>query len=450
MNAGEGAGSSAASDVAFGWIVAATVGGCAFDAYVKARQHRAYGTLKMPEGVGRVFERVPGSTMTEEKFATSQRYLAEKSKLGFVSGFVSTAVTVILLVNGWVPWLWAQAGNILTTLRGPNNEILQSIVFAYMKFLIDFFIGLPLSLYDTFVIEEHYGFNRTVLKLFILDQLNLLLVVLLVGSPVVTVIILLVENGGPYFWFFVWLFLVAFSLVVFMFLLPNVILPLFNKLDPLEDSPLKTALSDLCNKLNFPSTQLLVMDTSKRSKHSNAMFLGVFKSRKVILYDTLKENFSVDEILGIVGHEIGHNVCGHTGKAFAIISAYTLTFLFLFSKCLNTDALYTAFGFTERTPILVGLYLFVLAYSPIHRCFVIFALWVCRKFETQADAFSTQLGFDLRTSLVKIVEENCFRVLWDPLYLACHSMHPPVVDRILTLEKMQLHRQQSKSSTSGH
>ncbi|KAH3766728.1 Afc1 protein [Pelomyxa schiedti] len=428
-----GSATTATRSAVFGGVLGFIVSVYVVETYIQWRQHRLFKVSAMPQSIRAVLDRTTPGAMDETKFLKSQQYSADKSVVEFVSDFLVTVFTVVFLVHNWMPWLWEQSRNILNHLGATSDhQIWQSLVFALLKYCIDYFFGLPFSLYSTFIVEERHGFNRTTLKLFIVDQLKSFVLLFAIGGPVLAAIIKLVEWGGPNFWIYLWVFLFSFSLLVMFFIFPNLILPWFYKLQPLEESPLKTAVQELCRKVNFPLSQLLVMDGSKRSGHSNAMFLGLFKNKKIVLYDTLKEKLSVDEILAVLGHEIGHYMHNHLYKNLFLSQVYILSFLFLFSKFIHNTTLYSAFGFNEQ-PVFIGLSLFMLVYGPVDHSFSFIINWLSRKFEYQADSYATHLGLDLRPPLVKLEEQNMSTLIWDPLYAAYHHSHPSLVERLLAI-----------------
>jgi len=250
---------------------------------------------------------------------------------------------------------------------------------------------------------------------------------IVIGIPILTAVLSIVEWGGEYFWFYLWIFLALVSLV--MILIYPFIAQLFNKFTPLEEGELREKIYELANRVQFPLTKLYVVDGSKRSSHSNAYFFGLFKNKRIVLYDTLINQVDQQGIVGIVGHELGHWSLNHIVKNLVITQIYVLSFLFLFGKALNTPELYKSFGFTTQ-PKFIGLVLFSMLYEPIDHLFGVAMNFLSRKFEYEADAFAVKLGYDLTDPLTKIHKENLGNLCPDPIYSAYHFSHPTLVERI--------------------
>lgn len=351
-----------------------------------------------------------------------------------------------LLSGGYMPFNWDLAGALLfnTGCLKPTDshlyqEIVTTVLFMFFLTLHDTFIGLPFSLYKTFVLEEKHGFNKSTVGLFFRDKFVALLLTIALGFPIASFVVCLVRWGGPYFYFYVWAFLFVIS-VLLMTIYPTLIAPLFNKYTPLDKGPLYEAIEKLAKRVEFPLTKLFVVDGSKRSAHSNAYFYGFFKNKRIVLFDTLIEQVEQPELLAILGHEIGHWKLWHTQQGFLITQLYTFGLFLTFSYVQNNHALFSAFGFNfykdVDLPVFVGLMLFSQTFwQPVEKTLAFLMNANSRRNEFAADRYALSLGMeeDLCKGLIKISVENLGNMVPDPAYSAYHFSHPPLVERLRAL-----------------
>ena len=313
------------------------------------------------------------------------------------------------------------------------------VCFACPTAVISFFLSLPQELYHTFVLEERFGFNKKTWKLFVIDTVKSALIAVVLGVPLISGIIAIVRYTGRLFALYLWLFTTVVS-VIMVIIYPIVLLPIFNKLTPLPDGPLRDKLSELSEKVGFSFSQVLVMDGSKRSGHSNAFFTGFGKQRKIVLYDTLLEQLSEDEVCSVLAHELGHWTHMHIYKSFVLLSVHNLLTFALFSKFIDDEKLFMDFGFNlpaGQHPVVIGLSLFMMVFEPIDSVFSFLLNSLMRRFEYQADAFATNLGYDLSVSLVKLTVENSSTLIIDPLYSAYHYDHPTLIERLTAMDAIK-------------
>lgn len=241
---------------------------------------------------------------TRTKFDKSRAYGLDKSTFGFVSGGYNQLEATVFLLLGYLPFAWTMSGKALLALGlDADNEIYRALMLLTLTTLRDTLVGIPFGLYSTFVVEARHGFNKQTLGLFFMDKIKSFMLFVVIGFPVTAALIYVIRWGGEYFYMYVWAFLFVFS-VVMMTLYPVLIMPLFNKFTPLEEGELRTRIEALAASLNFPLTKLFVTDGSKRSSHSNAYFFGLFKSKRIVLFDTLLEQATHDEIVAVLGHEL--------------------------------------------------------------------------------------------------------------------------------------------------
>eukprot|EP00029_Vermamoeba_vermiformis_P007014 TRINITY_DN2905_c0_g2_i1.p1 TRINITY_DN2905_c0_g2~~TRINITY_DN2905_c0_g2_i1.p1 ORF type:complete len:251 (-),score=61.59 TRINITY_DN2905_c0_g2_i1:85-837(-) len=233
--------------------------------------------------------------------------------------------------------------------------------------------------------------------------------------------------GGQYFYIYVWLFVTLIGLI-FMILYPNIIAPWFNKFTPVPEGELRDKIFALAQRVDFPLTQLFIVDGSTRSAHSNAYFYGFFKNKRIVVYDTLINQVSTDEIIPIIAHELGHYKKSHNLKRIIINQIEILAFFFLFGQMIYNPYMYHAFGFTAPR-VFIGLILFSMLYQPVEHVLGFLGNIWSRSMEFEADQFAVDMGYDLRPGLLKLHLENLSNLNPDPWYSAYHYTHPPLLER---------------------
>lgn len=265
--------------------------------------------------------------VSQEVFDKSQAYGRAKAQYEFVNGLWGQIQNVAFIHYDILPKLWSWTGNLLLKFAPARftGEISHSIVFVLTFIMINQVLSLPSSVYHTFVLEEKFGFNKQTPKVFITDILKSQLLAFVLAPPILAGFLAIVQRTGNQFFYYLWMF--GAGLQVFMITVyPITILPLFNKLTPLEPGKLKTGVEALSQKLKFPLNELYVIDGSKRSAHSNAYFFGLPWKKHIVIYDTLIEKSETEEVVAVLAHELGHWSLGHTTRLFGIsqvrISAY--------------------------------------------------------------------------------------------------------------------------------
>ncbi|CAL1531659.1 unnamed protein product [Lymnaea stagnalis] len=255
-----------------------------WETYLSLRQrHVAKTSIKVPDALVGV--------MDQETFQKARSYHLDKSTFGMVQGFYSQIESTVLLWFGAFPALWNLASLTLLKLGIPQGEIGQSLVFMLIAMLFSTVTSLPWSLYSTFVIEERHGFNKQTLGFYFKDTAKHLLVTTAIALPVTAALILIIQAGGTYFFIYAWLFILVVSLVMIT-LYADYIAPLFDKFTPLPEGELRTRIEELASSINFPLKKLFVVEGSKRSSHSNAYFYGFFNNKRIVLFDTLLEDYA--------------------------------------------------------------------------------------------------------------------------------------------------------------
>ena len=364
-----------------------------------------------------------------DKYKKSIAYARANNKFGLLTSTFSFILSFVLLSTGLFGWLDAQVGLHFA------NEIWVSLVFFGVLFIASDIINIPFQVYDTFVIEEKFGFNKTTPKTFVLDKLKGYLLTALLGGVIFFILLKLINLFGPNFWIYFWIVISCIMLLMNMFY-TTLILPIFNKLTPLEDGELKEAIEAYSKKIKFPLDNIFVIDGSKRSAKSNAFFSGIGKKKKIVLYDTLIKNHSIEELVAILAHEVGHFKKKHIISGY-VISVLQIGFtLFIMSLIIFSPAMSLALGGTE-TAIHLNLLAFGILYSPISHFVGVFMNILSRKNEYEADAYakSTYGGKYLQLALKKLSVDNLSNLFPHPVYVFINYSHPPLLKRLAAMEE---------------
>lgn len=359
----------------------------------------------------------------------SVSYSAEKSNFGFLSASFSTIVMVFALSYGW----FAKLDEFVRDRF--NNEIVISLAFIALLSVISWWLNLPFQLYSIFKIEAKYGFNKMTLSTFISDSLKGTLVATIFGGGLLAIVLWLYQNLGDNFWIAAWVVLSAFSLFMFMFG-TTLILPLFNKLKPLEAGELRTEIEKYCDSQGYAIGRLFVMDGSKRSTKANAFFSGLGRSKTIVLFDTLIEKLSTKEIVAVLAHEIGHYKKRHTLSMFIFSLVQSFAIFGLLGWLLNYPELSTALGAEQQSFHLSALTFFIL-FTPLSMVLGLINNSWSRHNEFEADTFAreTYEVAPMRSALEKISTDSLANLSPHPLYVAFNYTHPTLLQRIENIEK---------------
>jgi len=386
------------------------------------RQRAKLSGDEAPEGLGDV--------MDTETYAKSNRYTVAKSRFSSLQLCVDGLVLAVVLLSGLLPALF----NWWSGMWGSGNA--SSAMFLIGVSMVLGIPGLPFDYWSQFKIEERFGFNRSTLKLWISDKIKGGLVGLAIGFPLLWLLISLVGWLGDWWWIYAFVVMMAFQLLM-MVLYPMIIMPLFNKLSPLEEGSLKDRLMELSDRAGFKAKTIQVMDGSKRSGHSNAFFTGFGKFRRIVLYDTLVEQLSEEELEAVLAHEIGHYKKGHIPKMIAISALMMLLAFWVIDFLMSSSLFFESFGFAplvagESGNLGVALLLFSLLgglvtfwTGPIFNA-------MSRKHEYEADAFAREAVGDwkpLSRALRSLSEKNLSNLNPHPLYSGFHYSHPTLLER---------------------
>lgn len=362
---------------------------------------------------------------SKEKYERSQKYLKENTRFGIITSTFSIIVLLVFWFSGGFNWLDLLLRGII------ENDIIRGIAYLGSLIIANSIISMPFSIYQTFVIEEKYGFNKTTAKTFILDILKGLALGIALGLPLLAALLYILQYLGDQAWLYGWITVILFTLII-QFIAPRWIMPLFNKFEPLEDGDLRDKIMEYAKSVSFSLKNIFVMDGSKRSSKSNAFFTGFGKNKRIALFDTLINNHTTGELVAILAHEIGHYKKKHIIQGMIISIIHTGVLFYLLSLFLTQEGLYEAF-YVEKISIYTGLIFFGMLYSPIEMILSFIMNILSRKNEYQADAFATKTideTEDMVNALKKLSEHNLSNLTPHPFYVAVNYSHPPVLARI--------------------
>lgn len=373
-----------------------------------------------------------------ETYQKSISYSATILRFGVIQVLYSAALLILVLfLNGFELLDEALRPFASAILFIPQSYVL-GILYFLVLFLLSFLAKLPFQYYSTFVIEERFGFNKSTVALWITDLLKGLLLTPIFLIPLALMIFWFIDSTGPLWWLFATGGILLFQ-VVMMFIVPKFILPLFNKFEKLEDDELRKKIDALCRSLEYPVDAVYQVDGSRRSGHSNAYFSGIGKAKRIVLYDTLLEKLSHNQLLAVLAHEVGHKKCGHIVKGILLSTAFTALNLLLLALLLPYEPFYEAFG--VQTPSYhVGFVLFGILSGPFSFFLQPLFSHLSRKHEYEADSFAIKAvsnSTDLTTSLVRLAVDNLSNFCPHPLYSWFYYSHPALVERIEAAAKVQ-------------
>ncbi|MDF1584084.1 MAG: M48 family metallopeptidase [Methyloprofundus sp.] len=367
-------------------------------------------------------------SITLEAHQKAADYTIEKGKLGDIDSVVGIVFLLLFTLGGGISLIfdfWT---------RFEFSPIATGIASLASIFLLMSLFELPTTLYQTFVIEEKYGFNKSTMNQFIKDQLMQLALVAVIGLPLLALILWVMQAIGDTWWIWTWAILMSFSLLM-SWLYPTVIAPLFNKFTPLEEGTLKERINQLLDRCGFSSNGIFIMDGSKRSGHGNAYFTGMGSNKRIVFFDTLAESLDDDEMEAVLAHELGHFKRKHVIKMLVASSIMSLISLGILGWLITQNWFFSGLGVNTASHA-AALLLFMLV-SPVFTTFMTpISAYFQRKFEFEADDFAAEhaQASKLISGLVKLYKENASTLTPDPLFSAFHYSHPPAAIRIAHLE----------------
>jgi len=375
-------------------------------------------------------DRVPDAFQQKISLADHQKaavYTVAHTRFRRIETIYGSALLLVWTLGGGLEWLDR-------FMRGMGlNELMTGTLFLLSAFLIMGLLELPISLYQTFVIENRYGFNKITPGLFFSDLVKKTFLMLLIGTPLILAALWLMQETGALWWVYVWVLWTAFSLFI-VWAYPTWIAPMFNKFTPLANQSVRDRIQSLLERTGFRSRGIFVMDGSRRSAHGNAYFTGFGKSKRIVFFDTLLEHLGEREIEAVLAHELGHFKRKHVVKRMLLTFGMSLTGLALLGWLLVQPWFYAGLGMTQQSTH-AALMLFILV-IPVFTFFLkpVFS-WSSRKHEYEADRFAAEQtdSRELVSALVKLYKENASTLTPDPLHSAFYDSHPPATLRIAHL-----------------
>jgi STE24 endopeptidase len=365
-----------------------------------------------------------------EKYSKAQEYLKATTKFSIISSTFFLMAQIIFIVSRGFNYV-----NKIAVSLG-FETVLTGLVFASIIFFTFEILKIPFSAYSVFVIEENFGFNRMNVKIFISDLLKSWVITVVIGAVIFTAVLWLFTNVCGYAWLYAFAAIVIFELFI-TFIAPVAIMPLFNKYTPLEDGELKNSVEEYVKKENFKMKGLFKMDGSKRSAKSNAFFTGFGRYRRIILFDTLIQKHTVDELTSILAHEMGHFKLGHIVKHIIFSFVLSGIMLFVFSLIIDKAWLYDAF-FMRTQPIYAGIIFFSFLCAPVSLIISTVSNYFSRKHEYEADFYAVttyRKPQAMINALKKLSVDNMSNLYPHKFKVFLEYLHPPVLERIKAINR---------------
>ena len=363
-----------------------------------------------------------------DKYQKAKNYKIERGKISLLNSSISFVITLLMLFFFGFGLISEYAVSL------SDSVILQSCIFFMIFHLLTTFLGMPFSYYSTFFIEEKYGFNKTTLKIFIVDKIKGLFISSLFIIGLTSLAIILIEYFSTGFWIWLWIGLSLFMVFLNMFY-ADLIVPIFNKLTPLENGELRSKIESYSKKVGYSLKNIFVIDGSKRSTKANAFFSGLGPRKTIALYDTLIEKHTDEELVSVLAHEVGHFKKKHILVSMFLTILQLGIMCYLFELCMNMEVIASSLG-SSKMNFHIGIIAFSFLYSPIGLITGILMNILSRKNEYEADKFAkdTYNGNFLELALKKLSVDSLSNLYPHPLYVFVHYSHPPLLKRLARLK----------------
>ena len=361
-------------------------------------------------------------------YEKSVQYALAKGQFDRWSEIYGRAIVLLVLFSGLLGWLDRFADELAQ--RISLGLYVQGIIFCLAVSLVFFIASLPTGLYSIFALEARFGFNKMTVGLYVADKIKAMILALVIGIPFLLVVLWLMERMGDSWWLWAFAFMIGFQLLMIV-IYPTWIAPWFNKFEPLKEGELRTRLLALADQLGFKTSGIYAMDGSKRSAHSNAYFTGIGKAKRIVLFDTLIEQMTVDQGVAVLAHEMGHYKMKHIRRMLIVQSVLLLVGLYILSLLLDYGPLFSAFGLNPSHH--AALVLFSLLSGPVTFYLGPLMNLLSRKHEYEADRFSVQAlrgGKPMEEALINLTVKNLANLTPHPWYSAYHYSHPTPTERI--------------------
>lgn len=364
-----------------------------------------------------------------EQYRKSQRYLQVNTRFGWLVAGLDLLILLVFWFAGGFAWLdqWVRG------FQWP--PVVNGLLYIGLLAAAKTVLGLPLSIYATFVIEENFGFNKTTWSTFVKDKIKAVVLAILLGGPLLALILIFFQYAGPNAWWYCWLVTVGFILVV-QYIAPTWLMPLFNRFSPLPDGELREAITAYAQSIGFALDNIFVMDGSKRSTKSNAFFTGFGRHRRIVLFDTLIEKHSPEELVAVLAHEMGHYKLKHIVKMMVIGILQAGIMFWILSFFITYEGLFEAF-YLQHVSVYAGLIFFSMLYAPLDTFMGLAIQYISRVHEFAADDFAvatSKHGRSLVDALKRLSVDNLANLEPHPFYVFLNYSHPPVLRRIESIE----------------
>ena len=365
----------------------------------------------------------------ESDYKKAKSYKLDRDRVSLISSLISTTLTIIFIFSG----VYGKVSDY--SLYYFDNPFLQSAGFFLFFLLISTIISLPISYYSIFTIEEKYGFNKSTFSTFIKDKIKGLIISLLIGGFILYISIQLYNFFEANFWLWLWVFLSAIIIFTNMFY-TTLIVPIFNKLSPLEEGSLKNKIEKYSKKIGYSLDKIFVIDGSKRSSKANAFFSGLGPKKTIALFDTLIDKHEEDELVAVLAHEVGHYKKNHIKQGLLLSISQVGIICYALQLCLNEPNLSLALGGLESS-FHLSLIAFSFLFSPLSIIIGIGMNIFSRKNEYEADKYAkeTYNGESLKNALKKLSSDSLTNLYPHPLYVFVHYSHPPLLKRLEALDR---------------
>ncbi|HKA33868.1 MAG TPA: M48 family metallopeptidase [Candidatus Binatia bacterium] len=392
----------------------------------------ALNELNLAHARGRASAEIPAffdGAMTRAEYEKSIAYTLARGRFGRWSSIYLTLVAFWVLFGGVLPAVDRFPRNLAAHLPAWTHA--EGIIFCLAVAFIFGAASLPTGVYSTFVLEERFGFNKTTPAVYIADRLKGLALGFVIGVPFLFCVLWLMARAGPHWWFWVFLFIVAFQLLM-VIVFPTLIAPLFNKFEPLKEGEFKQRILAMADKVGFRTGGIFTMDGSRRSAHSNAYFTGLGKAKRIVLFDTLAEQMTTDQGVAVLAHEMGHYKMKHIRRMLVLRSLFLLAGLYVLSLLVGYPPFFQAFGFDAPSNH-AALALFSLLAGPATFYLTPLINYFSRKHEYEADLFAARAigrSKPMEEALIKLTVDNLSNLTPHPWYSAYHYSHPTTAERI--------------------
>jgi STE24 endopeptidase len=366
--------------------------------------------------------------ISKDDYEQSASYTLAKARFQRWSEVYGRIVTLFLLFGGLLPFLETLIIAMLP--QSLANSLIRGVLFCLGVGVIFSLASLPSNLYSTFGIETRFGFNKTTLSLYFSDKLKGLILGIMIGGPFLYVVLWLMQATGEYWWIWAFVFIAMFQLLMII-IFPTFIAPWFNKFEPLPSGELRDRIMALAKQIGFKASGIFVMDGSKRSAHSNAYFTGIGKAKRIVLFDTLIEQMTIDQGLAVLAHEMGHYKMKHIRRMMLVQSVILFVGLYFLGRLVNYEPVFTAFGLQPSNH--AALVLFSLISGPFTFYLGPLVNLLSRKHEYEADRFAAITlgnGKPMEEALINLTVKNLSNLTPHPWYSAYHYSHPTPTERI--------------------